>query len=103
VSILLNRTERRQPLSHREIEQITGLRVRTAFRNDYKSVNDATIEGTSIDQAHELGREFAAFGATRPAGKRLETPNTRRGAGSSNFSPSFQDRRNSKPGGNRTS
>jgi pilus assembly protein CpaE len=63
VSVLLNRTERRQSLSNIEIEKILGLHVRTSFQNDYKSVNEATLRGMDVDSKTDLGREFTSFAA----------------------------------------
>jgi pilus assembly protein CpaE len=63
VSVLLNRTEPRESLSVTEIERILSFRVRASFQNEYKRVNDATLNGMDVDAKSPLGREFAAFAA----------------------------------------
>jgi pilus assembly protein CpaE len=63
VSVLLNRTERRQSLSVIEIEKIIGFPVRASFQNDYKGVNNATLNGLEVAPDTDLGREFTTFAA----------------------------------------
>ncbi len=61
ISVLLNRTERRNAFSMKDVEELLGVRVRFAFMNDPKRVSRALEGGKCVDAKIDLGRQFTAF------------------------------------------
>jgi hypothetical protein len=64
VSIVLNRSTKRDIVSPEEIENLLGLPVQCAFPNDYKRVHAAISSGEAVDSASELGKQFRAEAET---------------------------------------
>jgi pilus assembly protein CpaE len=61
VSVLMNRSEKRNLLSSQETEKVLGVPVRFSFANDPRRVGDALSAGGHVDPKSELGRQFDAF------------------------------------------
>src|SRR5579871_2446495 len=61
VSVLLNRSDRRNLFSAKDSEKLLGMPVRFTFSNDARRVSHAMRAGTSLDPRCELGRQFEAF------------------------------------------
>jgi pilus assembly protein CpaE len=76
VSVLMNRSERRNLFSTKDSEKLLGTSVRFTFSNDARRISHAMRAGTSIDPRCELGRQFEAF-AKSLAG---EAPDAAKGA-----------------------
>jgi pilus assembly protein CpaE len=60
VSIVLNRSTRRDIMSREDIEKLLGLPVHWVFPNDYKRVHAAVSSGEAVDPASDLGKRFRA-------------------------------------------
>jgi pilus assembly protein CpaE len=61
VSVLLNRSDRRNIFSTKDSEKLLGAPVRFAFSNDARRVSHAMRAGTCIEPKCELGRQFETF------------------------------------------
>ena len=61
VSVLLNRSDRRNLFSTKDSEKLLGMPVRFVFSNDARRVSHAMRAGASIDPKCELGRQFETF------------------------------------------
>lgn len=61
VDVLVNRAQKRDSISHSEIEQLLGRKVLMAFPNDYHGVHRALTAGTFVEPKSELGRAFDAL------------------------------------------
>ena len=64
VSVLMNRSEKRNLLSVEETQKVLGIPVRFSFANDPRRVGDALEAGTHVDPKSELGRQFEALAAS---------------------------------------
>jgi pilus assembly protein CpaE len=64
VSILLNRTTKRQLISPEQIEQQLGLPVAMSLPNDYTGVHRALNSGQEVDPKSELGQVYTKLAAT---------------------------------------
>lgn len=58
VKLILNRAHKRMPVGIPEIERLLGHTVAATLPNDYAGVHKALQEGTHVDPASELGRQF---------------------------------------------
>lgn len=72
VSVLLNRSDRRNLFSTRDSEKLLGMPVRFVFSNDARRVSHAMRAGASIEPKCELGRQFETF-AKSLTGEALES------------------------------
>jgi pilus assembly protein CpaE len=61
LSVLLNRSERRNLFSTKDAEKLLGIPVRFTFTSDARRVSSAMRAGTCIDPKCELGRQFEVF------------------------------------------
>ncbi len=61
VSVLMNRSEKRNPLSLEETERVLGVPVRFSFENDPRHVADALISGSYVESKTQLGKQFDAL------------------------------------------
>lgn len=62
IQLVLNRVGSSRSLSELEVLHSVGLPVFATLSNDYKAVVSAQIEGATIDDGTELGRELRALG-----------------------------------------
>jgi len=60
-SVVINRSQLRNPFSIGELEKVLGLRVRFSLPNDPRCVSDAMCEGTPVKSKSGLGRQFDTF------------------------------------------
>jgi pilus assembly protein CpaE len=58
ISILLNRSQKRNMISPAQVESLLGLPLHMAFSNEYKGVHQSLTEGRHVDPASELGKQF---------------------------------------------
>lgn len=58
IQLLLNRSQKRAPISVSQIEDLLGLPVLACLPNDYQGVTRALTAGKPVDSNSELGREF---------------------------------------------
>jgi pilus assembly protein CpaE len=58
ISILLNRSQKRNVISPQQVESLLGVPVHMSFPNDYKGVHRALTDGRHVDPSTELGRQF---------------------------------------------
>ena len=61
VSVIMNRSERKNLCSIQDAEKLLGARVRFSFMNDPKNVGKAMSAGSGVDPKSDLGRQFEAF------------------------------------------
>lgn len=58
IHLILNRSQKRAPISVSQIEDLLGLPVLASIQNDYQGVSRALTSGKPVDTNSELGREF---------------------------------------------
>ena len=58
IQLILNRSQKRAPISVNQIEDLLGLPVLASIPNDYQGVSRALTAGKPVDTNSELGREF---------------------------------------------
>jgi pilus assembly protein CpaE len=58
IQLVLNRSQKRAPISVSQIEDLLGLPVLACIQNDYQGVSRALTAGKPVDISSELGREF---------------------------------------------
>ena len=63
IQLVLNRSQKRAPISVSQIEDLLGLPVLASIPNDYQSVGRALTDGTPVDSNTDLGREFQSLAA----------------------------------------
>jgi pilus assembly protein CpaE len=61
ISLLLNRSHKRNVISPAQVESLLGVPVHMSFANDYKGVHQALTEGRHVDPSSELGKQFASL------------------------------------------
>lgn len=64
IQLILNRSQKRAPISVSQIEDLLGLPVLASIPNDYQGVSRALTAGKPVDTSSELGREFQALAAS---------------------------------------
>jgi len=77
VALLVNRVNRKNPITTPQIEQLLGVSVAGAFPNDYVAVQDALQEGTVVNPGTDLGKQFEALARSllgAPEGKEATKP-----------------------------
>ncbi len=63
IQLVLNRSQKRAPISVSQIEDLLGLPVLASIPNDYQSVSRALTAGKPVDSNTDLGREFQLLAA----------------------------------------
>ncbi len=63
ISVIVNRSMKRQVISPEQIEQILGLPVLMSLPNDYHGVGRSVTAGRSVDAKSELGLQFTRLAA----------------------------------------
>ena len=58
IQLILNRSQKRAPISVKQIEDLLGLPVVATIPNDYQGVSRALTAGKPADSKSELGHEF---------------------------------------------
>lgn len=58
VQLILNRAQKRAPVSVEQIEELMGIPVLVSLQNDYQGVNRALTAGKPIDVNSDLGKQF---------------------------------------------
>jgi len=58
IQLVLNRSQKRAPISVRQIEDLLGIPVLASIPNDYQGVSRALTAGKPVDVNSDLGREF---------------------------------------------
>ncbi|MBL8242159.1 MAG: hypothetical protein JNM66_32335 [Bryobacterales bacterium] len=58
IQLVLNRAQKRAPISVSQIEDLLGLPVLACIQNDYQGVSRALTAGKPVDGSSELAREF---------------------------------------------
>jgi pilus assembly protein CpaE len=58
VQLLLNRSQKRAPITVDQIEDLMGIPVLLSLQNDYQGVNRALTAGKPVDTNSELGKQF---------------------------------------------
>jgi len=61
IQLVLNRSQKRAPISVRQIEDLLGIPVLASIPNDYQGVSRALTAGKPVDVNSDLGREFQAL------------------------------------------
>lgn len=61
IQLILNRSQKRAPISIGQIEDLLGLPVLAAMPNDYQGISRALTEGKPVDAGSELGQAFDAL------------------------------------------
>lgn len=63
IQLVLNRSQKRAPISVSQIEDLLGLPVLASIPNDYQGVSRALTAGKPVDVNSDLGREFQLLAA----------------------------------------
>ncbi|HEU0122172.1 MAG TPA: hypothetical protein VFQ91_16705 [Bryobacteraceae bacterium] len=63
IQLILNRAQKRAPISVGQIEELLGLPVLASIPNDYQGVNRALTAGKPVETNSEIGREFQLLAA----------------------------------------
>ncbi len=64
IQLILNRSQKRAPISVSQIEDLLGLPVLACIPNDYQGVSRALTAGKPVDTNSELGQEFQRLAAS---------------------------------------
>ncbi len=72
--LVINRVGSKRSFSTAEAGKSIGIPIAYTFRNDYKAVNEALMNGRLVDEAGDLGQQFRDFarellGLPAPAGR----------------------------------
>ncbi|MFN0107035.1 MAG: hypothetical protein ACKV2U_33685 [Bryobacteraceae bacterium] len=63
IQLVLNRSQKRAPISVSQIEDLLGLPVLASIPNDYQGISRALTAGKPVDTSSDLGREFQVLAA----------------------------------------
>lgn len=63
IQLVVNRSQKRSPISVSQIEDLLGLPVLAAIPNDYQGVSRALTAGKAVDVNSDLGHEFQVLAA----------------------------------------
>jgi pilus assembly protein CpaE len=63
IQLILNRSQKRAPISISQIEDLLGLPVLAAIPNDYQGVSRALTAGRPVESNSDLGRDFQKLAA----------------------------------------
>lgn len=63
IQIILNRSQKRTPISVSQIEDLLGLPVLACIPNDYQGVSRSLTSGKPVDSKSEIGRAFQILAA----------------------------------------
>jgi len=73
IQLVLNRSQKRAPISVGQIEDLLGLPVLASIPNDYQGVSRALTAGKPVDSNSELGHEFQRLAAAMMERKAVKT------------------------------
>ena len=73
IQLVLNRSQKRAPISVGQIEDLLGLPVLASIPNDYQGVSRALTAGKPVDSNSELGQEFQRLAAAMMERKAVKT------------------------------
>ncbi len=78
ISVILNRTNKRDVMSRADVEKLLGLPVKAVLPNDYVGVHRALASGMPVEPSSALGRQFSGLAASLLAGGGVEDSCERR-------------------------
>jgi len=74
IQLVLNRSQKRAPISVSQIEDLLGLPVLASIPNDYQGVSRALTSGKPVDSNSDLGHEFQVLAAAMMERKAVKSP-----------------------------
>lgn len=74
VALVVNRVNRRNPITVQQIEQLLGVPVAGTFPNDYVAVQNALHEGKVVNPGSELGKQFDILARTLLGAPEVKEP-----------------------------